>query len=87
MYATQDERDDHFRNTTFATYSFRIRDEFDNGEFMTGATVDLIERGRVVHTETFTASPAPRTPPVEAGSAPASALRSGMRQGHDRRQV
>lgn len=38
------------------TYDFHIRDEWDNGEFMTGATVDLLEDGKVVHTETFTAS-------------------------------
>jgi hypothetical protein len=37
-------------------FDFRIRDEWDNGEFMTGATVDLIERGKVVHTEEFVAS-------------------------------
>lgn len=56
MYATQNERDEHFRDRTFATYDFRLRDEGDNGEFLTFATVDLIERGRVVHTERFTCS-------------------------------
>lgn len=35
---------------------YRVRDEWDNGEFMTGATVDLLIGGRVIHTETFTAS-------------------------------
>ncbi len=38
------------------TSTFLIRDEWDNGEFMTGATVDLIEDGKVVHTEKFVAS-------------------------------
>lgn len=37
-------------------FSFQVRDEWDNGEFLTGATVDLIQDGEVVGTETFTAS-------------------------------
>jgi hypothetical protein len=39
-----------------SSYDFQIRDEWDNEEFLTGATVDLIEDGKVVHTETFVAS-------------------------------
>lgn len=56
MWASQQETDDRFLSDTFATYDFRVYDETDNGEFMTGAKVDLIERGIVIHTETFTAS-------------------------------
>lgn len=56
MWASQDEIVDRFHGGTYAEYDFRIRDTWDNGEFMTGATVDLIERGEVVATETFTAS-------------------------------
>jgi len=56
MWASADEVADLFHEETFATYDFRIRDEWDNGEFMTGATVDLIVRGKVEHTETFIAS-------------------------------
>lgn len=56
MWASQNEIDERFEETTFATYDFLIRDEWDNGEFMTGATVDLIVKGQVVHTEVFTAS-------------------------------
>lgn len=56
MWASEQEAQDRFLATTFATYDFRVRDEWDNGEFMTGATVDLIERGTVVHTEPFVAS-------------------------------
>lgn len=53
MWASQNERDERFQDETIATYAFRVRDESDNGEFITCATVDLIERGRVVHTEQF----------------------------------
>lgn len=56
MFATGAEILDRFLSETFATYDFRIRDEWDNGEFMTGATVDYYVRGRRVDTETFTAS-------------------------------
>lgn len=56
MWASQQERDAQFAAETSATYDFRIYNVWDNGEFFTGATIDLIERGRVVHTETFTAS-------------------------------
>lgn len=35
---------------------YRVYDEWDNGEFLTGATVDLIENGEVVHTEKIVAS-------------------------------
>lgn len=56
MWATLDECDAQFRDGTFATFEFRVYDEWDNGEFMTGAKVDLIERGQVIHTEVFTAS-------------------------------
>lgn len=56
LWSSQDERDSRLRDETVATYDFRIYDETDDGEFMTGAKVDLIERGKVVHTETFSAS-------------------------------
>lgn len=39
-----------------STADYRVYDEWDNGEFLTGATVDLIQDGTVVHTEKFTAS-------------------------------
>jgi hypothetical protein len=39
-----------------AKFDFKVRDEWDNGEFLTGATVDLIEDGKVVHTEKFVLS-------------------------------
>lgn len=57
-YATEAEIQDHFSSVVapFATYDFRVRDESDNGEFITSATVDLIERGLVVHTEQFVCS-------------------------------
>ena len=55
IWATRAERDAEF-NRHFVSYDFLVRDEFDNGEFLTSATVDLIENGKVVHTETFTAS-------------------------------
>jgi hypothetical protein len=53
MHASHDEYIEHFRATTVPTYDFRVYDEFDNGEFITTAKVDLIERGQVVHTESF----------------------------------
>ena len=56
MFATAQEALARFYAETFATYDYRIRDEWDNGEFMTGATVDLYVRGVLVCTETFTAS-------------------------------
>lgn len=58
MYATAEERDDYFRTIVapHPTYDFRVYDVYDNGEFLTFATVDLIESGRVVATETFVAS-------------------------------
>lgn len=56
MWASDSEIRDQFLSATYATYDFRVYDETDNGEFMTGAKVDLIERGQVVHTETFSAS-------------------------------
>jgi hypothetical protein len=56
MWASLDEADARFQAETLATYDFRVRDRWDNGEFLTGATVDLYERGKVVHTETFVAS-------------------------------
>lgn len=37
-------------------FDFRLYDEWDNGEFMTGVTLDLIADGKVVATEMFTAS-------------------------------
>lgn len=55
-WATEQERQDHFLSTTYATYDFRVYDEGDDGEFGTFAKVDLIERGKVVHTEEFWAS-------------------------------
>jgi hypothetical protein len=55
-WASEAEKRERFLSETFATYDFRVYDEWDNGEFLTGATVDLIERGMVVHTETFVAS-------------------------------
>lgn len=55
-WASADEIADRVEAETVPTYDFRIRDEWDNGEFVTGATVDLIVRGKVIHTETFTAS-------------------------------
>lgn len=39
-----------------AEVDYRIRDRWDNDEFLTGATVDLIEDVVVVETESFTAS-------------------------------
>lgn len=56
LWATAEEALDHFFATTLAIYDFRVYDEFDNGEFVTGAKVDLIERGTVVATETFCVS-------------------------------
>lgn len=56
LWASEAETIDRFHKETVPTYDFRVRDEWDNGEFLTGATVDLIERGQVVHTKTFTAS-------------------------------
>ena len=58
MYASEAEIQDYFATVVapYATYDFRVYDEFDNGEFITTAKVDLIERGKVVHTEAFVAS-------------------------------
>lgn len=56
MFASATEAREQFLATTFAAFDFVVRDVFDNGEFMTGATVDLIVRGRVVETRAFTAS-------------------------------
>ncbi len=56
MWASAAETLDRFFDTTFATYDFVVRDAWDNDEFMTGATVDLLVKGVVVETETFTAS-------------------------------
>lgn len=58
IFATQDERDDYFATVVapYETYDFRIYDISDNGEFFTSATVDLLERGKVVGTETFAIS-------------------------------
>lgn len=47
---------ERFHAETCATWGFRVYDEWDNGEFLTGASVDLLERGKVVHTETFVVS-------------------------------
>lgn len=38
------------------TFDYRVYDEFDNGEFITGCKLDLLEDGKVVATESFTAS-------------------------------
>ncbi len=54
-WATRAERDAEF-NRLFVSYDFRVYDEFDNGEFITSAKVDLIENGKVTHTEEFIAS-------------------------------
>ena len=56
MWATYEETLERFRSETHPTFDFRVYDEWDNGEFLTGATVDLIERGKVVRTEKFVAS-------------------------------
>lgn len=56
VWASEAEVKERFLDETVATYDFRVYDEWDNGEFMTGAKVDLIVRGKVVETETFTAS-------------------------------
>ena len=56
MWASESEVIDRFFDETHATYDFRVYDETDNGEFITTAKVDLIERGKVVHTERFVAS-------------------------------
>lgn len=56
MWASVEEQEERFRSETLATFEFRVRDEWDNGEFLTGATVDLYERGKLVHTEVFVAS-------------------------------
>lgn len=56
IWATENEIRDRFLAETLPNRGFRVYDEWDNGEFMTGAKVDLIEDGRVVHTETFCAS-------------------------------
>lgn len=45
-----------FAAITLPIYSFVIRDEWDNGEFMTGATVDLLVVGVVTHSERFVCS-------------------------------
>jgi hypothetical protein len=55
-WATEAEVQERFERETFSTYDFRVYDEDDNGEFLTFAKVDLIERGKVVQTEEFTAS-------------------------------
>lgn len=41
---------------TAARADFRIVDAWDNGEFMTGATLELLQGDTVVGTETFVAS-------------------------------
>lgn len=56
IWATEDECIERFHSETYPTYEFRIRDQWDNGEFLTGATVDLVERGKVVHSEKFVIS-------------------------------
>lgn len=56
MWASEVEVQERFVETTFAPADFRVYDETDDGEFMTSAKVDLIERGKVVHTEAFVAS-------------------------------
>jgi hypothetical protein len=56
MWATAAEIEARFFETTFASYDWRVYDVFDNGEFITGATVDLIERGKVIETRSFTGS-------------------------------
>lgn len=53
MWASEAEATDRFHETTLATYDFRVYDVWDNGEFLTGAKVDLIERGVVIETRTF----------------------------------
>ena len=57
-FASHAEYLDHFRTVIAPSpaFDFLVRDEWDNGEFMTGATVDLLEAGQVVHTETFVCS-------------------------------
>jgi hypothetical protein len=56
MWATEAEVHERFVEETFGSNDFRVYDEWDNGEFMTGAKVELIERGVVVRTETFVAA-------------------------------
>lgn len=56
MWASEAEILDRFVGETIPTYDFLVYDETDNGEFITTAKVDLIEKGKVVHTEPFVAS-------------------------------
>ena len=56
MWATTDEYRAELDRLFAPTFDFHVYDEFDNGEFITSAKVDLIEKGKVVHTEEFVAS-------------------------------
>jgi hypothetical protein len=56
MFATAAEALAQFYAETFATYDYRIVNVWDNGEFLTGATVELYERGVLVGTEEFVGS-------------------------------
>lgn len=58
MFASEAERDDYFRTVIapHAPFSFVVRDEWHNDEFMTGATVDLLVAGKVTHSEPFVCS-------------------------------
>lgn len=56
VWASESETLARFRAETFDTFDFRVYDVWDNEEFLTGAKVDLIERGRVVETKTFVGS-------------------------------
>lgn len=56
MWATEAEAQEQFRAATFSTYDFRVTDIFDNGEFLTSATLELLERGVVVERREFVGS-------------------------------
>lgn len=56
MWASYAEAMERFYSETFPTFDYRVRDVGDNGEFGTWATLDLLERGEVVHSETFRCS-------------------------------
>lgn len=55
-WATQDEYIAELDRLYLPTFDFLIRDIGNDGEFGNWATLDLIERGKVVETKTFHAS-------------------------------
>jgi hypothetical protein len=56
QWATEEEAHERFLAETKPVYDYVIRDCWDNGEFLTGCTLDLREGGKVMDSIEFTGS-------------------------------